>query len=181
MISEITARAKPNSRVQYYLSGALFAVGIVGFLLTNLLDRYVGVAQFCAILPIIAAIFILVKYCLSTPTYDISFNDEGRAMLVVRSVSGRRFHPVCFAFLAHVTSVTAETPEERGAHKTASGCALYTSTASMRPTLTYRVSADTHGSHKEIVLECSEEFANLIRTYAIEAREIEKDSEDDED
>lgn len=102
--------------------------------------------------------------------YDVILTPDGEPLFVVRQRIGKRESTMCRVGLWSITAVTREDGASRRAHKTPAGYAKYVYTPTFMPDVTYRIVTVSRHEKAEIVIECSDEMANALLSYAIEAR-----------
>ncbi len=172
MINEFSSRVKPQSRLHNYLAAAGFLVGIAIFAIGASLESHRGLVQAICIIPFTLAIYLITRYTLCELYYDIIFDSEKRAMLTVRQRSGKRFTTLHFVHLSSILSVNVE----REGDGIPSGISVYRFSPTLFPKRLYRITCT--GRERCIIrLECSDEFAALLRDYSAEARSVEFEEE----
>lgn len=143
----------------------MFAVG-------SFLPSYRGLVQSVSIIPFAIVIYLVTRYTLCELYYDIIFDDRHRAMLTVRQRSGKRFSTLCFVHLSSIASVVAEASDD----PIPSGISVYRFAPTVFPKKLYRITCI--GNERCLIrLECSDDFARLLRECAAEARACEADTE----
>lgn len=172
MISEFSARAKSknnNAKITFFTLLAL-CVGVVALYLFT--DRYRGLVGLGALALITAAVFIYTRYISSEYFYDITFDYNNTPVFVVRQRTGKKDTTLCRMDLYAITDVVRQDKKERAEHKTKDGYLKYNYTPTLFPSETYLVTVFSRYEKAEIRIEATEEFANLLLTYAAEAKEL---------
>ena len=169
MISEITVRPKSKNKYAHLICAAFLAVAVGVTVIYLTVQRYRGVIGLGAIAMLAAAIYMYTKYIGAEYCYDVSVV-SGTPMFLVRQKVGRRSTLLLDIHISGIREVRPESREERRAHKTPEGTRRYTFTPTVCPKETYRIIYSRHGDLVEIVIECTAEFAELLMSYAEEAR-----------
>ena len=177
MINEFSVHPKPQNNYAklFSLLAMLLAVGCI--ILYSVIEHYKGVVGVVAMMFITTAVLIYTKYIAVDFYYDITFDSEGIPLFVVRQIIGRRQTTLCRIELWDIESVEHQTDKERRAHKTASGVRKYTYAPTVFPKENYLITTGSYEKN-EIVIECSQEFAELLSSYAKEAKEMRVDEEE---
>lgn len=185
MIRELSVHPKPSNnkaKVAFYVTLAVAALGAVAYIILRAMEvEKSGLFGFIPLVAATAAVFFYSKYISPQYYYDVTFDSEGYAIFVVRQVIGKRNGTLCRIGLSEIYGVKRETPEERKAHKTPADHKKYAYLPTFLPGDTYRLITRSRYERSEILIECSEEFADLLSAYAAEAREVEKQREDEEE
>ena len=171
MINEFSSRVRSsniNARVAFF---ALLATAIATFAVYFLIPQGKGIVGVVGIAFITAAVLIYTKYVACEYYYDVTFDSDGTPVFVVRQITGKRQTTLCRISIADIVSATVESATERRAHKTPAGYRKYVYTPTLAPAATCRLAVSSRYEKAEIVIECGEELAGLLLTYALEARE----------
>jgi len=172
VINEFSAKAKAsnnNARVAFF---TLLSAGIVSALVYMIVPVYKGIVGLVVVALLTAAVLIYTRYIAPIYYYDITSDYEGTPIFVVRQVTGKRETTLARISLADITAVKLEGADERRAHKTEMGVRKYFYTPTLSPDVTCRISARSRYEKSEVVIEVTEEFAEMLRAYAAEAREL---------
>ncbi len=186
MIHELSAHPKPTNnkaKITFYVFLALFVFGVVAYLVMHyyLEIAYSGFIGLVPLVSVTVAVFFYNKYIGTRYCYDITFDCDRTALFVVRQVTGKRFSTLCRVALYEIMKVERETPETRRAHKTPLDHRKYNYIPTFMPDVTYRLVTRSRYERSEIVIECSDEFANTLRAYIAEARQISIQQEAEEE
>lgn len=180
MINELSVSPKPQNRSAHICCAAFmscFALCVVVYLS---LDVYKGVVGLLSLVFLTVGIMLYTRYISVKYYYDVTFDENSKAVFVVRQLVGRRQTTLCCIYLSMVTSITRETKEERKAHKTPLGVRKYNYTPTLIPDLTYRIFSKSRVETCEICVEISDEYARLFAEYVEEAKAIAKIAEETE-
>ena len=173
-----TVKAKStnrNARVVFITSLIITLLGAVAYAVARALNvEKSGLVGFVPLIAITVAVFFYNKYISSVYYYDVTFDSQGYALFVVRQVIGKRQSTLCRIGLAEILKIERESPSERRAHKTPSDHRRYVYLPTFMPEVTYRIIARSRYERSEIRIECSDEFASLLRDYAAEAAEMQR-------
>jgi len=171
VIREFSAKAKPSNnkaKIVFYTLLSLAALTVAVYML---MDKYKGLIGLLTVSLITAAVLIYTRYVSSEYYYDVTFDHTGAPVFVVRQVTGKRESTLARIGIAEITSVTEEDREERRTHKTPMGFRKYVYTPTLSPDKTLRITSHSPYEKAEIVIEASGELAELLISYAEEARE----------
>ena len=173
MIRELSANIKStnkNATVAFY---ALLGASAAIFVLYFLIDRYKGIVGLIGIVFITMAVLIYTKYIGAEYYYDVTFDSSGGAVFVVRQIIGKRQSTLCRIGLSEISRVERESAEDRRKHVTPVGCRKYVYTPTLFPSDTYRIYSRSYYESCEIIVEINDSWADMLREYAKEARELE--------
>lgn len=170
MISELTLRPKAtNKRAQYLIVAFLF--GAAAFFVVYLaVEHYKGLIGLGTLAFITAAVFIYTKYIAPEYYYDILIAND-TPLFVIRQLTGKRYVTLCRIELRSIMKVERASAQERREHKTPDGFVKYVYTPSLGPDTVYIITSVSRYEKAEITIEANDEFAALLTSYAIEARE----------
>ena len=171
MISEITVRPKAKNKRAYIIALAFLLLAVAVTVIYTTVDRYRGVIGLGALSMLAAAIYIYTKYIASEYSYDIVIS-EGVPLFLVRQTVGRRSTLLLDIHLASICEVRRESREERRAHKSPAEARRYAFTPTVCPDEVYRIVSVGRGERCEIIIECTQDFADLLLRYAEEARAV---------
>ena len=124
------------------------------------------------------ALMIYTKYIAPIYYYDITFDNEGNAVFVVRQQTGKKYTTLCRIALSEIVNIEKQTAEQMKAHKTPMGTVKYSYLPTLSPSLAYRITTSGRYERAEILIESSEEFADLLTSYSSEAREQYTDNDE---
>ncbi len=176
MIKEISVCSKPTNnkaKISFFVFIALFVFGTVCYLVMRGQGvEKSGLIGFIPLVSVTVAIFFYNKYLGSKYYYDVMLDSEGTPLFVVRQLIGKRTSTLCRVALYEITKIERESREERRAHKTPLGHKKYSYLPTFLPSITYRITTRSRYEKAEILIECSEEFAELLRGYVTESREF---------
>ena len=176
MISPFRVNPKPENNKAKVATAILGTLGGAVFLVSMQLVRYQGVVALLAMMLIVAALTISVKYILSEFTYEITEAD-GEWLFVVGQRSGKRYTTLCRVGLASVTSVERI---KRSDDKGKSGEYLrYSYIPTLMPDSYYVMTIENRYEKAKIALQLTDGMADLLRTYAEEARLLNPDGEEE--
>lgn len=185
MINELSVKAKPSNnkaRVAFYTALTVAALGAVTYLALRALSvEKSGLVGFIPLAAAVAAVFFYSKYISGIYYYDVTFDSSGYAVFVVRQVIGKRNSTLCRIGISEIFRVEREDTEQRRNHKTPKDHKRYSYLPTLLPEYSYRLITRSRYERSEIIIECSDEFAELIKQYAAEAREADalREAEDE--
>ncbi len=170
MIREFSSRVNASNNKAKLAFFALLGAAALVTVVYMLVPVYKGVVGTGVLVLIVAAVFIYSKYLGSVFFYDITFDYRGEPILVVRQVTGRRQSTLARVGLREIRSVSMEDAAARKAHQTPKGYKKYVYTPTLGPDTTCRLTVVGAYESSEVVIECSPEFAEMLRAYAAEAK-----------
>ena len=177
MISPFSINPKPENNKAKVAVAILGTLGGVIFLVSMQIARYQGVVALCGMMLIVAALTISVKYILSEFTYEITESD-GEWLFVVGQRSGKRYTTLCRVGLASVRSIEKK---KRNEDKVKSGEYLrYSYLPTLMPDSYYVMTVENRHEKAKIALQLTDGMADLLRTYAEEARLLATNDDDEE-
>ena len=179
MINELSVHPKSQNKSAHIVCGAFMASFIAALVIYLSIDRFKGIIGLCAIVLLTVGIMIYTRYISAKYYYDITYDVNSCAVLVVRQLTGKRQSTLCCIALSSIVSVVRETKDERRAHKTPMGTRKYNYTPTLMPDLTYRITSNTRLEKCELVLEISDEYAKMLIDNVEEAKAIAALNEDD--
>ncbi len=172
MISEISVRAKPSNRKAHIISAACLIIAALLFVTRFAVDRFQGIIDLGTIGFITASVFLYTKYIAPVYYYETMITTDGEPLFIIRRMTGKRGTTLCRISFAEILSIKKEEREEFKKHKTPKGTVKYLYTPSLFPEKVHRIEMRSAYERAEIVIECSDEFANRLSAWAKEARMI---------
>ncbi len=167
---EFSVKAKPANRKAHTLSAACLIIAAILFATRFIIDKYVGIVDMGTLAFITASVFLYTKYISGVYYYDTVITEEGEGLFIVRKLVGKRSTTLCRISYSEILSIKKETRAELKTHKTPRGTAKYLYTPTLFPENVYRIQTRSAYERAEVVIECSDELADLISEWAREAR-----------
>ena len=180
MINEFSVHPTPTNNKARTIFLVTMIVGIVIAAVSCIIPLYKGIVGLVGFIFIVTALLFYTKYVAIEFYYDIVKDEDGLPLLIVRQTTGKRTSTLSRISLAEVTKVERVTRSERRAHKTERGFLKYNYGPTFSPEAVYRITVLGRYERAEIILEGTDEFANLLREYSKEARELSKIIEQNE-
>ena len=169
MISPFSINPKPENNKAKIAVAVLGTLGGIIFFVSMQISRYQGVVSLLAMMFIVAALTISVKYILSEFTYEIT-DADGEWLFVVGQRSGKRYTTLCRVGLASVRSIEKK---KRNEDKVKSGEYLrYSYIPTLMPDSYYVMTVVSRYEKAKISLQLTDGMAEQLRLYAKEAREL---------
>ena len=179
MNKSFSVRPKPSNNNAKIAFGVALGISGVGFIAYYLMDRFRGIVGTVALFVLVTALLIYTKYISPSFAYDVIADGNETPLFVVRQFIGRRVTTLCRIELADITSVKHETRAERRAHRTPKDFKKYVYAPTMSADENYRLSVSNRYERAEIVIEISDELAELLCTLISEAREARVESDEE--
>ena len=177
MISPFSINPKPENNKAKIAVAILGSLGGAAFVFSMFAPRYSGMIALAAMMLIVAALSISVKYVISQFTYEITEAD-GEWLFVVGQRSGKRYTTLCRVGLASVTSI--EKKKRCEDKKKDAKYLRYSYIPTMMPDSYYVMTVASRYEKAKISLQLTDGMADLIRTYAEEARLLSPDYDEEE-
>lgn len=167
MISEMTITPKAENNKARIFTAVLGTLGAFIFGISMFVELYSGLIALAAMLMIVAALTIAVKYLLSEFKYEI-LNADGEWLFVVGQRSGKRYTTLCRVSLASVRSIEKVSAKADG--KRDLEYARYKYLPTFMPESYFVMTVSSRYERAKISLQLTDEMAELLRSYAEEAR-----------
>lgn len=180
MINEFSVHPTPTNNKAKTVFLATMISGIVIAAISCIIPLYKGIVGLFGFILIVTALLFYTKYVAIEFYYDIVKDGDGLPLLIVRQTTGKRTSTLSRIPLADVTKVERVTRRERRAHKTERGFLKYNYGPTFSPEVVYRITLFGRYERAEIILEGTDEFADLLREYSEEARNLSKIIEENE-
>ena len=167
---ELSTKASPkNSRakVAFYILLALAGISSVVYLLA---DRYKGIFGLVVMIFLVSAVYIYTRYIGVQYYYDLTHDNTGEAVFVVRRQVGKSSSTLARLGLSEISSVKRENRAEAKAHKTPYGYRKYFYTPTLMPSETVRLTVISPYESSEVIIEATEEYEKQLTRYIKEAR-----------
>ena len=171
MIRELSTKIQPSNNKARYAFAISMSGGISIALLSSIVPSYQGIVALVACAFIVAAVAIYSKYVAVTYYYDLTVDNNGIPIFVVRQVLGNRQSTLCRIDVADIVKVEVESAKERRKHKTPFEYRKYVYTPTLMPKKSVRLTVHGRYEKAEIIIE-NENYAEILRKNAEEAREM---------
>ena len=169
MIKELTVSPKPQNKNAKIAFSVAMAISFVAFVIYFLMERFRGIVGMFALLTLVTAILFYTKYIAPVFFYDITFDSEGTPIFVVRQVTGKRQTTLSRIDLENIKKIEKQDKKEQSAHKTPADFRKYVYAPTLFPETVYRITVIGRYEKAEIIVECSDEYADYLRGAAAEA------------
>ncbi len=170
MINEFSVHAKPAGNKGKLVFTALMLVAATVVIVSMFLERYKGVVGLVGLIAIVAATWVYTKYVAVEYRYDVTFDSSDEPIFIVRQLIGKRQSTLTNIWLADIISVEMETAEQRRAHKTERDFRRYVYLPTLMCERSCRITVKSRYENAEILVEVTDELADLLRSYSAEAR-----------
>lgn len=175
MIGEFRITPKPENNKARTFVAVLGTLGAFIFGVSMFIELYRGVVALVGMIFIVAALTIAVKYLLSEFTYEL-IDADGEWLFVVGQRSGKRYTTLCRVGLSSVVSIEKTSAKER--KMSSAEYARYTYIPTLMPDTYYVMTVRSRYEKAKISLQLTDEMAELLRSYAEEARLLSPDDEE---
>ena len=172
MITEMSSKTQPSNNYARLIFAFCMSGGICLALLSTFIPFYKGIVALVGVILLVMAIAVFSKYIAVTYYYDITFDNIGTPIFVVRQMVGKRQSTLCRINIADIVRVENETLKQRIAHKTPEGYFKYSYLPTVAPKTTSRLIVEGKYEKAEIIIE-NEHYADLLMRIADEARQFE--------
>ena len=150
---------------------ALLMGAFVLFALSTLIPLYRSLVSLGGMVCLVASLTLYTKYISPVYYYDFTDDGYGTRLFVVRQMTGKRQTTLCRISFGEIKRVERETPEIRKSHKTPEGYRKYSYLPTLDPETSYRLTIENSYEKAEILIEVTDELAEMIKNYANEAGE----------
>lgn len=178
MSGEFSVKVVPQNRKAHVISAASLIVAALLFVTRFIINKYTGLIDLGTVGFITASVFLYTKYIASSYYYESMLTDDGERLFIIKKVTGKRATTLCRISFGEILSIKKETGEEFKKHKTPRGTVKYLYTPTLFPSFVYRIEMRSAYERAEIVIECSDELADVISNIAAGARAL-RELEDD--
>ena len=166
MIREFSVKANPTNNNARILLGIFLGAAAVLTVLCVSIDKYRGVVGIFAMVAITAAVLVYNKYVASQYFYDITFDHNGDAVLVVRQSVGNRATTLSRVSICDITSVKYMSAVEYRAHKTPAGYRKFSYMPTVAPRNVCLITLVSPYESAEMLIEVTEGIANVLAEYS---------------
>lgn len=170
MIREMSVHPKPSNNKAKIAAAVSGIVTIAGFAVYFIADRYKSLIGLVALGALVTALLFVTKYLIPVFIYDVMIAEDGTPLFIVRQKTGKRERTLCRIELAGISDIKTESAAERKKHKTPTGVVKYSYAPSLAPSVSSRIVYTSRYEKCEIIIEASEEYIDVLRAYAAEAR-----------
>ncbi len=177
MIIDFSVKAKPSNRKAKYTFAICIALAFAFFAASGFVPLYNGLVGLVGLIFLTAALTVYTKYMSAVYYYDVFTDSDGTPLFIVRQVVGKRETTLCRIGLSEVMKLEREDREARRRHKTPSDHRKFSYLPTLDPDVSYRMTTRSRYERAEILLEISDEMAEMIRKYSHLAREMTFDYE----
>ena len=166
MIREFSVKLKPSNSKARIAFIACMSLSFAVILLSMILSVYRGIVSLVGVALLVSALTFYAKYLLPIYYYDITADYDGTPVFVVRQNIRDKASTLCRINIGDILDIEREDKAIRRAHKTDSGTLKYSYLPTFLPNVTYRLKVLNDYESAEIRIECSDEFAELLKGYA---------------
>ena len=170
MIRDFSVTPKPQNSKSKILMVSFFVIAIAFLVASLFMDSYRGVVAMGALFSVTLGVLVYTKYVSVVFHYDILAEDMDEPLFVVRQTVGKRNVTLARIAFKDIVKIEKETLSERRAHKTERTVMKYVFTPTLAPDVSYRIYLNSRIEKAELIIEGSDEFAEMLRGIAAEAR-----------
>ena len=178
MIREFSVKPKPSNNKARLVFVFGTALAFVCVLLSTFIPLYKGMVTLAGVILLSFALVVYTKYIAPVYYYDITFDNQGTPIFVVRQQTGKRQTTLCRISLHEIVGIEKQTADQIKAHKTPVGVMKYSYLPTLFPSVVYRITSFSRYEKAEILIEVSDDFAEIIRAYSVEARDLYTDADE---
>ena len=176
MIREFSVKAKSTNNKARALFIGFMLLSFLLIMLSVAVSQYKGVVGLSGVAALSLALLVYSKYIAPTYYYDLTY-DDALPVLVVRQQIGKRYSTLCRVALNEIKRIDKEDKKQRREHKTPSDARKYSYMPTLDPDSSYRITVSNRYEKSEILIEISDEMANLVNSYVCEAKSFYIDEE----
>ena len=170
-MQEFSVKLTPSNNKARTAFIALLMGAFVLFALSSIIPLYRGIVSLGGMICLVASLTLYTKYISPVYYYDFTDDGYGTRLFVVRQMNGKRQSTLCRISFGEIKKVERETPEIRKGHQTPTGYRKYSYLPTLSPEVCYRLTIVNSYEKAEILIEVTDELADVIKGYAREARE----------
>lgn len=170
-MQEFSVKLTPSNNKARIAFIALLMGAFVLFALSSFVPLYRGIVSLGGMVCLVASLTLYTKYVSPVYYYDFTDDGYGTRLFVVRQMNGKRQSTLCRISFGEIKKVERETPEIRRGHQTPTGYRKYSYLPTLSPEVCYRLTIVNSYEKAEILIEVTDELADVIKGYAREARE----------
>ena len=170
-MQEFSVKLTPSNNKARTAFIALLMGAFVLFALSSIIPLYRGIVSLGGMICLVASLTLYTKYISPVYYYDFTDDGYGTRLFVVRQMNGKRQSTLCRISFGEIKKVERETPEIRKGHQTPTGYRKYSYLPTLSPDVCYRLTIVNSYEKAEILIEVTDELADVIKGYAREARE----------
>ena len=165
-MQEFSVKLTPSNNKARVAFIALLMGAFVLFALSTLLPLYRGLVSLGGMACLVASLTLYTKYI--SPVYYYDFTDDGYGTLlfVVRQMIGKRQSTLCRISFGEIRKVERVTSSSAKEHKTPAGYRKYSYLPTLDPELSYRLTIENAYEKAEILIEVTDELAQMIENYS---------------
>lgn len=172
MVREFSVKLKSGNNKARVAFIICMSSAFLFVMLSTVIPLYKGMVSLLGMVLLIGALVLYTKYISPIYYYDIMIDSGNTPLLVVRQRIGKRESTLCRIALYEIVKIDSEDAKKRRAHKTPAGFIKYNYSPTLCPDRTYRLTTMSGYEKSEIILEISDDYAELLSKYADEAREM---------
>ena len=170
MIREFSVKPKPSNnkaRAAFIISMALsFAL----ICISTFIPLYKGLVSLGGVGLLSVAIVLYTRFIAPVYFYDIFIDSNGVPLFIVRQQVGKKYTTLCRISLHEIVKIEKQTRDQLRQHKTGNEMKKYSYLPTLDPDQVYRITTSGRYEGAEILIESSDEFANMLLSYSTEAR-----------
>ena len=178
MINESTVRPKPqnnNAKIAFLLTMLAFLLSVAAYMF---MEKYKGVVGLVAMCFLTTSILFYTKYIAPVFMYEILIADDGTPLFIVRQQTGKRIATLARFDIGDIRDAKIESRQERKNHKIPGGVLKYNYGPTLNPPKACRIFLKSRYETAEILVEVSEEYKDMLLSYAKIAKEMRLDDEE---
>jgi hypothetical protein len=168
-MQEFSTKAKPSNNNARIIMSLFLAFAAVTAVASMLVDRFSGLISILTVALISGAVFIYTRYVSCEYFYDLTTDHTGDRIFVVRQVTGKRETTLARVSLSEICKVERENSATAKSHRTPAGFKKYFYTPTLMPEHICRLTVVGRYESSEIVIECSDEYADVLSNLSKEA------------
>ena len=169
MIREFSVRATPSNNNARIIMSLFLAFAAVTAVVSMLVDYLSGLISILTVALISGAVVIYTRYVACEYYYDLTTDHAGDQIFVVRQVTGKRETTLARVSLSEICKVECENSATAKSHRTPAGFKKYFYTPTLMPDTICRLTVVGRYESSEIVIECSDEYADVLSNLSKEA------------
>lgn len=172
MIREFSVKSKATNNKARALFIGFMLLSFLLVMLSVVVSQYRGAVSLGGVAALSVALLLYSKYIAPIYYYDLTVDSDGLPLLIVRQQIGKRYSTLCRVALTEIRRIDKEDRKQRREHKTPNGMKKYSYMPTLDPFNSYRITISNRYEDAEILIEISDEMADLLNSYVLEAKSL---------
>ena len=169
-ISELSVHAVPSNKKAQTICYTMFAAAAACITVCFFIDKYGGIISTLAVVFIAIAVMLYTRYMAASYIYDITYDNEGTAVFVVRSRTGKKETTLLRVDLYAIENVRRLDKASLKAYKLDTGVLKYNYCPTLLPDSLVLLRVRSHYEKADVFIEVTDEFIDYLGSISAQAR-----------